>query len=748
VTEKINFKVSSALKNIIGKDLINDKYIAVFELVKNSYDAGASEVRIIFDNIKNSNRTKIIISDNGSGMNYNDIVEKWLFVAYSEKKAVNREKTGYRDKIRRAAAGAKGVGRFSCDRLGAKLTLTTKVKEEQKKHRIFIDWEEFEKNDSEEFIDIDVGYECEVLSGDISHGTELTIESIREPWDRESMLLLKGSLKKLINPETDDNSDPFKIQIIAEEEIEQDSRETNMKKVNGEVKNDIFEKLNLKTTSITVDISKNGGEIETLLNDRGTQIFTMVEKNTEYPELSDVRISIHFLNRSAKTNFTRIMGVEPINYGSVFVYKNGFRVYPFGAPGDDFFKIDVRKTQGTKRYFGTREIMGRISIFGDNPDFIETTSRDGGFIKTPAVEKLIDFFVKKVLATLEKYVVNVIDWGAPIEGCEIDPRDVPNKIISEFTSLSRKSDILSLEYNAELFEKSKIDPQSLFGSIEKLESVARSKDNDIVADLAKKVRERVYEVMERNISLRVENEEKTETINRAEEEKRVREQQIYFLKGISNQNVKNLIDGMHSISTLSDAVVLNVQSLKKIISEPSKEKDKQKLLLQVETINVRINKLVKLAIKGNQSLKQIGSNSVKDFLKGCVEIGLARKELDYVFLPDDNNPFNCRFDTSSVSIIFDNLLSNSVKAGATIMNIQFTEDNNNVFIHFCDNGRGLKNGMSPEEVFNYGVTTTEDQGGFGVGLHHAKILAEDMKGKIFVNENFCSGFEVVLGLKK
>lgn len=92
----LSFRVSAGLKNIIGRDLISDKYIAIFELVKNSYDAGASKVDISFTKT-DEGHDQIIISDNGCGMTYDDIVEKWLFVAYSEKKPQNREKSSFRD---------------------------------------------------------------------------------------------------------------------------------------------------------------------------------------------------------------------------------------------------------------------------------------------------------------------------------------------------------------------------------------------------------------------------------------------------------------------------------------------------------------------------------------------------------------------------------------------------------------------------------------------------------------------------
>ena len=62
-------------------------------------------------------------------------------------------------------------------------------------------------------------------------------------------------------------------------------------------------------------------------------------------------------------------GVQPKNYGSVFIYKNGFRINPYGEPGQDFFGIDQRKAQGWKRFLGTREIMGRISIKGRDPEY-------------------------------------------------------------------------------------------------------------------------------------------------------------------------------------------------------------------------------------------------------------------------------------------------------------------------------------------------------------------------------------------
>lgn len=45
------------------------------------------------------------------------------------------------------------------------------------------------------------------------------------------------------------------------------------------------------------------------------------------------------------------MGVEPVNYGSIFLFRNGFRIMPFGAPSDDSWSLDYRAQQGNRRFW-------------------------------------------------------------------------------------------------------------------------------------------------------------------------------------------------------------------------------------------------------------------------------------------------------------------------------------------------------------------------------------------------------------
>lgn len=190
------FKVSSALKNIIGSELITNDFIAVFELVKNAFDAHATKVELKFLDLDGDN-PRLIISDNGKGMDQDDLENKWLFVAYSAKKDGTED---YRDSIssKRIHAGAKGIGRFSCDKLGARLKIYTKKKSKSSANTsvLAIKWKDFEQDSTVEFEKIQVEYqELKSDPHDLKHGTVLEISDLREIWDRDKLLTLRRSLE-------------------------------------------------------------------------------------------------------------------------------------------------------------------------------------------------------------------------------------------------------------------------------------------------------------------------------------------------------------------------------------------------------------------------------------------------------------------------------------------------------------------------------------------------------------------------
>ena len=229
---EVSFSTHAHIKNIIGKELINDDNVAVMELVKNSYDAGATKVIIKFKNLveDKNKQSELIIIDDGMGMSENDILKKWLNIAYSSKKENFTQNNRYQ-------AGNKGVGRFSCDRLGKKLNLYTKQKNGIFIH-LKISWKDFEDANR---IDIQI-QDIPVLIRELNesefknetgfdifeHGTIIQITDLNEEWiefnkknnlfsdieiDKTKLLRLKNSLERLINPNQSYDEQSFKIFI-------------------------------------------------------------------------------------------------------------------------------------------------------------------------------------------------------------------------------------------------------------------------------------------------------------------------------------------------------------------------------------------------------------------------------------------------------------------------------------------------------------------------------------------------------
>jgi len=421
---EVHFDVSVGLKRVLGRELITDDEVAILEMVKNSFDAGAKDVHLYFDS------ERILVVDDGSGMDEDDLRNKWLFVAYSAKRAANAE--DFRDKAasRGYLAGSKGIGRFSSDRLGQILTLQTRPRgKAAQAHRLEIDWSKFEQDDRQHFETIPVDYEAiekfslppelKELEARLSHGTIIEITNLRKVWDRDDLVSLKATLSKLINP-FGNEVDDFSIEITAPAEREGD--ESAKKKaerskeelssrdiVNGRVGNFIFSTLRSKTTFITVKIEN--GRIHSQLTDRSEIIYEITEPNP-YLNLEGAGFycELYYLNQSAKLTFARRIGLPSVQFGSVFLFRNGFRVYPIGEADFDWFGYDRRKAQGYNRNLGGRELIGRVDVYGSDNDFQEASSRNQGLIETPAVRELKRCFMEHCLKRLEKYVVPV-SWA-------------------------------------------------------------------------------------------------------------------------------------------------------------------------------------------------------------------------------------------------------------------------------------------------------------------------------------------------
>jgi anti-sigma regulatory factor (Ser/Thr protein kinase) len=759
----LQFKISSALKNIIGSDLISDDFIAVFELVKNSYDAHATKVEITFENIYSDN-AKITIKDNGKGMNYDDLINKWLFVAYSAKKEGTEEDSyDYRDeiKIKRAYAGAKGIGRFSCDRLGGELYLET-VKDEKnpKVETLLTEWDKFEGNLKEEFVNISVIHETIAKSNyNVKHGTALEITNLKSDWNKDKLLELKNSLAKLINPNNQFEEDEFSIELIVPEELENDKKEKEYhNKVNGEVENLIFETIDLKTTKIISSVSnKKKNEIKTSLYEAGQLVYEIIEKNP-FENLFNVHLELYYLNQSAKATFSRRMKMQPVQYGHLLVYKNGIRVYPYGERGEDPFKFDNRKAQGHSRFIGTREQIGFISIFDSedeiNDQLRETSSRGDGLMQTPTYIQLEEWLFV-TLRRLEKFVVDIVNWGNELSEDEfislpeLRKKEELRKLVE---SLTKSKGLLSFNLSQDIIniidEKSSKTVKSNLSKIIKDVKDGNFKPEDLATDIKKELKR--LEQLENITKEAQESEfEKTKENIKISGELEIEKKKGAFQGALIGTDKERIVSLQHQVFHSSGRIHRNIKLLIKHLGIENLDDKSQKHIAVISRETTKINSIAKFITKANFSLTA-----------SEIEVDLLNFIEDYineVYLFEDkiiDTKMSISVNTNSLALekifrpleittLIDIFISNSEKAKANEIDFTFKLLKDKIFLYVSDNGKGIQESHLGS-IFDLGFTTTS---GSGIGLFQAKeIVKNDLGGEIKVERTDKDGttFKIAL----
>lgn len=826
--EYISFDIKTGMKNIIGRDLITDDYIAIYELVKNSYDAYADFVSITFK------KDEIIILDNGKGMSEIDIKEKWFAVAYSAKKDGTEDNQLTRGvhlnnlKSRRFYAGAKGVGRFSCDRLGNSLELITTDFNSKQTCKVQVDWNHFEIDPKQSFGAIEIPFEKtdEIISyhKNKTHGTILRISKLNSNWTEEKIRGLKHSLEKVINPFS--NQSDFSIEIIATDFLESDKQKTAFQKINGIITNSILSVLDIKTTQINVKVEKD--KITTKVTDRGTLIYHIEEKNQFVDFIDDLDISLYFLNRSAKINFGKIMDIEPQNYGNVFLFKNGFRVQPYGNVGDDSWEIDKRKQQGYNRFLGTRDLFGRVDLVTENFDeFKEVSSRDGGLVTTLGKNCLFEVFNDKAFKRLERYVVGVL-WGEAFkrknyfvneeiaeqqrdllkndkdkDSYEDITSNIGSKIdfVNLIKSLSDEKDVKIIEYNKDLVDLVNAQLENVQPKfIADLEKIAE-KTNDIELLNQVKLTEENFNriILEKEEAIkRAELEEKRridaekkaeeEEIKRIEAEKKQKEEEekrrqaeletarkekeraeAELAKYKAEQNLKvekeahkqtektleqekdkniylsstkttstETLELIHSVKLF--AIGLD-ESLEKILNEHKDKLQENHILFSdisnLKLVAERVKKLSMLITKSNfKADQEVQKVNVAKYIKEYIDVYSSAYKNKVSIKYKGHSDFVTRLSILDLSIILDNLISNSLKSKAKEIEIIFKKEANALEVFFNDNGDGLDldSFPNPEKIFDLGVKSKTE--GSGIGLYSVKKKMKEMYGDIaFVGNN-------------
>ncbi|EGO7560695.1 sensor histidine kinase, partial [Enterococcus faecalis] len=688
--KEFRFRTNSKVKSLVGRELITNNNIAIFELIKNSYDAASTEVEIRFCNFyKNNNDdwessadSSIAVVDNGIGMTTEEIRDYWMELGKSSKEdnKIIRVNTGKMEEvINRFANGEKGIGRFGVDKIGEGLILSSVGISDDRKTTVYFDWTRY--NDRSKLLEeIKNEYIVEDRKKDELHGLSLEITNLRDKWGKKEIDNLKKNIAKFLSPNRLENDD-FKIFfsfIESEKEVER-----------FEVLNDSFNYLNCK---IEAALDSNG-LCEMYM--RNKEEISHSERNFLYPggsPLGGIRIEIYYLDRGDKNFFTRNMGLRTSDYGNIKVFRDNFRVMPYGEPHNDWLEIDKKHAQGMFRTFGTRDLVGNIFLNGEDISkmdiFKEATDRVGLIEDAPEFQEL-KTFTWSVIKTFEKFIFLQFKNEAKeaTEIVKVETSELRQETAASFDSL--KKIIQDIDVDEPKKQELLLNfEQSSSNIIDKIKNVEKAND-----EIERKIK--VYS-------------------------------QMTYKEGI-------LYEMLHSIKNKLSIVDAQINGFERKLLTYNIEESGISILKRTYT---DINKLV------NGSLDKVNANKLAkvrfdiiNLIKETVtsyEESLLAQDIDlYHNLNIYHEKIFVKGVPELIKTVFDNLFSNSIKAlneeNKAKIEISFITKGNEIEIFFSDNGVGVPD----DKKMSLFTLWSSETSGTGIGLASSRDIIEDHNGELF-----------------
>jgi signal transduction histidine kinase/anti-sigma regulatory factor (Ser/Thr protein kinase) len=407
------FEFSARVTLQLGRESISSSTVAISELIKNSYDADATDVGLNF-HIREASTSTLVIEDNGNGMNADTLFDHWLKIGTDYKASIGRSPG------QRILTGAKGLGRLGIDRLCKRLVLYSKTKGMEKAIQLNVNWNEFE-NTTKSLSEIKHKiYEVELPITDKygetfldaeSSGTRLILIGLKDNWDQDFLSTLENELRLLTSPFKSFND--FSIHLRTRTNTTNTEKTLNSEEVLRAARWSAFASIDEKgQVSVTYkNHKKPDTPIENtnpwdswIKNSGATPLFGPIEFHLYY--LAQDAASLKKLKLSV-TNFRDFMRV---NQG-VRIYRDNFRVRPYGEPSGkgDWLDIGLRKASspggvsqpGWK--IGPNQIIGSVLISrGENSILNDQANREG-IVENSAFYQLRTFLIK-IIDTLETLV--------------------------------------------------------------------------------------------------------------------------------------------------------------------------------------------------------------------------------------------------------------------------------------------------------------------------------------------------------
>jgi signal transduction histidine kinase len=418
-SEPLHFEVDTGLLVQLGEQLVARRSVALAELIKNAYDADATVCTVLLENVTEKNGT-IVVEDNGIGMTFEQVRDHWMRIATNDKiRNPNSPVHG------RPRTGAKGIGRFATRRLANELTVHSVAQRDNGvKERVVVKFDWKKKFQAGQTLrKIPVTYDRAIVDERTPTGVMLYLENARDVWTEKDIIDLQRDLFSLVNPFPEkteehlvvgdgDVADPgFSLNLEVPEfpeyegELSAQFLATSWAMLKGEVDDEGVPHytLDIRVTDEHLEFSPEGQIFDGLTGVRFTMYFFIYK--SEYFE--DIDFGVRDAQRMGRKQ------------GGVRVYLDGFRVFPYGDPGDDWLQLDEQKAGRTRRIVEpTKELStmedrlpGRpyLRMPGNNQVFgaVEISREHKGIEINVSRERLVE---NEAFGNLRRFVQVAIYW--------------------------------------------------------------------------------------------------------------------------------------------------------------------------------------------------------------------------------------------------------------------------------------------------------------------------------------------------
>ncbi len=384
------FRPRARVLQLLGDELIGSARLAVFELVKNAYDADANEALVCLD--LDSPEPMISVTDDGEGMTLDVIRSVWL-VPGDDRRQKQRLSDHRTTRHQRLPLGEKGLGRFAVHKLGNRITLVTRARDANE-CVVEIDWNELIARPYLDEAPVTIRVrDPQTFSGDET-GTRVEIRELRADWPRGQVRRLNNQITSICSPFEEPSGFKARLLVPGHENWIEDLPDMSaildhaFWKFSFRAHNDEFgwrydfRKIpGFALEGRVVEKSADRLKLPSLLgNDRKDK--QVVADETVFDGIGPVSGEFYVYDRDQEVR-RRLPHIKLLESyldqtGGVRVYRDGIRVYNYGEPGDDWLGLDLRRVNKPTRKISRNIILGSIHLsLRESSGLVEKTNREG-----------------------------------------------------------------------------------------------------------------------------------------------------------------------------------------------------------------------------------------------------------------------------------------------------------------------------------------------------------------------------------